>query len=263
MPSRAAKKAIASKDAGGTPPAVSEEAGEDLVADADWVDYEALPFPPESYCRLKAFGLEFRDSMVNDRAHWADSKAMDAKSWAVRAIASAVAFCVQPRIVDFHNFRVHVASHLQRLCLRRQRFEADTMHRVEELVRGFDRLDARFSRWEARERRSAEDLEACLEQLRTRCNEMNMQIAALDRRLYSVEAASVVDISLARPAQARGHRSRSPSLESHVREAMDPRELILSAQLAAISRRSRSPGPDSAAVMREFSNQSRPCEGTA
>ena len=256
MPSRATKKASAGKDAGDNPPAVSGQAEYDLVADDAWRDLEALPYPPESYCRLSGFGREFRDAMVADAKNWAESKVIDAKSWAVRAIAGAVAYIVQPRVVHLHEFREHVAAHLQRLCARRQRFEDDTIRRVEEMAAGYSRLDAAFSRWESREQRQQEDLEKCLEQLQARCSQMSLQISELHRRVEGLEANSVVDNRLPRPTRPRA-RSRSASSEGGGRGALEPAEQLLSAQLLAISRRSRSPGPDTAAVLREFSNHSR------
>ena len=111
---RLTNKVIADRNDGRLRDAAGESS-EYLIADPNWVDIESLPFAADQYFCVDV-PRHFRDVMIKDaKKNWADFKATDARTWAIRAITKAVSMIVTPRMVDLRDWHDHVARHLNHL----------------------------------------------------------------------------------------------------------------------------------------------------
>ena len=252
-----------------------------LPVDPRWCPIQPLPFG-DSYGGIVNFPSMFSHAMVNDSKNWAHP---ETKRWDLHSIANAIRTVVMPRFSDLAHWRQHVCEHLGRLCTHRRGYEDATEKAIDAMKERQSRLEEYTTKIIDQMKERITQTNEYTHQLRDKMRELNKEVKLLEKaRVDLVEKIERL------PRRHRGARSSSPAKhgrgpgngcdtgpdpergrspgtginsddddDDHVPARARPvPEMILEAQLDAISQRSRSPGPDSIAVWREYSNSPGP-----
>ena len=231
-----------------------------LPVDPRWCPMNALPFG-DSYFNCQ-FPSVFSHAMVNDSKNWAHPRTA---RWDLQTIARAVQNVVMPRFSELRAWRQHVSDHLGRLCEHRRKEEDKTERTIDLMIKRITQTNG-----------YAFELRDHLTKLKARVKELEDKFEKFERlprhhRGARSSSPAKHDRRTAGPGRPGNggdigpdpERGRSPcagidSDDDNVPMTRSLPSMILEAQLNAISERSRSPGPDSIAVWREYSNSPGP-----
>ena len=189
-----------------------------LVPDPDWVDLEALP-PPDFHVMFHP-PRRYQDELLADHDSWAAGAAKET----YKAIASALATLVQPRLVDLYQWKVHATDFFKRLCSHRKYVHAQSI--------------------------------AALDQLQDRLSVIEMRMHAMES---SIEHIRITHTSIERKSGGNVHarlgvEPEAKKTASRARSTFDPK-MIMHAQLDAVRARSSSPGPDALKVLADHGSR--------
>ena len=195
--------------------------------DPEWQPRDPL-LPSERYLRVR-MPTDFRDAMLADSTEWAYGLARcEAGKPICRAIASAISWCVMPKLADIEGWVAHATEFFLRLCSHRRNRGTTVDAAIKQLQQRVASCESAIA--ELRASAAAAEQLAAEESLR--------------RSQRAAEAVRELRMGRSQSPRGRGREAQAAQL------ALDTR--IMLGQVAAAQARSLSPAASTHAAIGEY-----------